>query len=94
MATRVLSSNEAKAAITTIKGLMAEGMAEHIKQLTAQGELLSDPNVWDGTRAEDFRSNTWPTAKTALNAAATQIAALSATIEGINNDIMTAGGNA
>jgi uncharacterized protein YukE len=94
MATRVLSSDQGRASITRVQGILNNGLAEQIQALRAEGETLSDPNVWDGTLAEDFRGNTWPAASQTLHAASESLEALQARIQGINNDIMAAGGNA
>ncbi len=93
MATRVLSSEQGKTSITRMTALLNEGLAEQIKALQTEGTTLSDPNVWDGQKAEDFRSNTWPSASTSLNACAEALVTLSNTVKAINQDIMSAGGN-
>jgi uncharacterized protein YukE len=94
MATRVLSSDQGKASITRMQAILSNGLAEQIRALRAEGEVLSDPNVWDGTLAEDFRSNTWPGAAEGLNACAQALETLRTRIQSINQDIMAAGGNA
>ncbi len=93
MAARVLSSDQGKSSITRMQGILSNGLAEQIRALRAEGEQLSDPNVWDGTLAEDFRSNTWPGASQSLNACAQALEALRNRIQGVNQDIMAAGGN-
>jgi uncharacterized protein YukE len=93
MATRVLSSEQGKASITRMQAILANGLAEQIRALRAEGEVLSDPNVWDGALAEDFRGNTWPTAAETLQACSQALEELRARIQGINQDIMAAGGN-
>jgi uncharacterized protein YukE len=94
MATRVLSSEQGKASITRMQAILSNGLAEQIRALRAEGEVLSDANVWDGTLAEDFRSNTWPQAASGLTACTEALEALRARVQGINADIMAAGGNA
>ncbi len=94
MASRVLSSEQGKTSITRMQAILSNGLTEQIRSLRAEGEILSDPNVWDGTLAEDFRSNTWPQAANGLAACADALEALRARIQGINSDIMAAGGNA
>ena len=93
MAMRVLSSDQGRASITRLQAILNNGIAEQIKALRSEGEVLSDPNVWDGQLAEDFRSNTWPGAAQSLQAAVESLEALRGRVLGINNDIMAAGGN-
>jgi hypothetical protein len=94
MATRVLSSEAGKASITRVNGILNNGLEAQIQSLRTEGETLSDPNVWDGSLAENFRTNDWPAASLALKNCAETLAALHAKIQGINTDIMAAGGNA
>jgi uncharacterized protein YukE len=93
MATRVLSSEQGKASITRMQGILANGLTEQIRALRAEGEVLSDPNVWDGSLAEEFRGSTWPSAAEALQACSQSLEELRSRIQGINQDIMAAGGN-
>ena len=94
MSVRVLSSDQGKASITKLQAIVNGGLAEQITALKTEGQILSDPNVWDGTLAEDFRSNTWPGAASALDQTAEALEELRARVQGINTDIMSAGGNA
>ena len=93
MSVRVLSTDQGKAAITRLQSIVNGGLAEQIQALKAEGQTLSDPGVWDGLLAEDFRSNTWPSTATALDQTAEALEELRNRIQGINTDIMTAGGN-
>jgi uncharacterized protein YukE len=94
MSVRVLSTDEGKAAIGRVQTILGGGLAEQIAGLRAQGSILSDPNIWDGLLAEEFRSETWPAASTALQQTAEALDQLRAGIQAINTDIMSAGGNA
>jgi hypothetical protein len=93
MATRVLSSDQGRTSITRLQAILNNGITEQISALKAEGEVLSDPNVWDGQLAEEFRSSTWPEASRALQAVVESLESLRARAQGINNDIMAAGGN-
>ena len=93
MATRVLSSDQGRTSITRMQAILNNGITEQISALRSEGEVLSDPNVWDGQLAEEFRSSTWPGAAQALQGAVESLEALRARVQGINNDIMAAGGN-
>ncbi len=65
MSVRVLSSDTGRAAIQRIQAILGGGLADQIAALRAEGQTLSDPSVWDGLRAEEFRTSTWPSASAA-----------------------------
>lgn len=45
MAGRVLSSQQAKGAITQIQNILSAGFTDQLTALNHQGQILSDPNV-------------------------------------------------
>jgi len=90
--TRVLATEEAKTAITQMQNIINGGLTEHIKNLDTQGQRLSDPHVWDGKLANDFRSQ-WPETNQVLQNVLQKLEELRSHIHSINQDIMTAGGN-
>ena len=69
MADRVLSTEEAKSAIRDIQRIINGGLTEQLQALDVNGKTLSDPNKWDGPLAHQFRSDTWPQTKSALEKA-------------------------
>ncbi|MGH3566617.1 MAG: WXG100 family type VII secretion target [Pseudonocardia sp.] len=89
---RVLSSEEARTAITQMQNIINGGLTEQIRSLDTQGQRLSDPNVWDGKLATDFRSQ-WPETKRALDKVSQELEELRSKVQSINTDIMSAGGN-
>jgi uncharacterized protein YukE len=91
--TRVLSTDEAKTTITQMRALLDGGLETTLQQLKAQGTTLSDPNVWDGTKAVEFRGY-WQDTATKLDALKAALTDLHTKITAINADIMSAGGNA
>ena len=91
---RVLSTPEAKSAIKSIEGIINGGLTEQISQLNSQGQKLSDPNVWDGNLAVQFRGTTWPETKSALDKAKQELDELKIQLDKISQNIMSAGGNA
>ena len=91
---RVLSTEEAKTAIRQIQSIINGGFTDQITQLDTQGRVLSDPNVWDGPLAANFRSATWPETKAALDSAKEQLEQLRTQLDKISQDIFTAGGGA
>lgn len=93
MSIRVLSTEQGKTSITRISSILNGGLADQVRALKSEGQTLSDPNIWDGILAEDFRTNTWPSAATTLDAVAASLEELQQSIAAINGDIMMAGGN-
>lgn len=91
---RVLSTEEAKQAIRQIQSIINSGLTEQIESLNGQGQILSQPNTWDGPLAEQFRNSTWPETKSALDRAKQELEELSQQLERISTDIFTAGGGA
>ena len=94
MATRVLATEEARQAITQIETILNNGLAQTIGQLKTQGGNLSEPNIWDGGLAVEFRSNIWPQCSSALDNAQRQLQELQTKLQQIHGNIMAAGGNA
>jgi hypothetical protein len=86
---RVLSTEQAK---TAIQAIINGGFTDQISQLEAQGRVLSDPNVWDGPLASQFRGSTWPETKAALDKARTELEQLRGQLNQISSNIFTAGG--
>ena len=91
---RVLSTDQAKTAITQIQAIISAGLTEQISKLDAQGKILSDPNVWDGQLAQTFRGDTWPQTRSALEKAKSELDQLRDQLQRIAQNIMQAGGNA
>lgn len=92
MSDRVLSTAEGKAAITRMQQIINGGLVEQIQRLNAEGEKLSQPNIWDGRLAQEFRGN-WPATHKALQEAQRQLEELRTKVQKINENIMQAGGN-
>ncbi|KWZ72655.1 MAG: hypothetical protein E6700_06635 [Winkia neuii] len=94
MAARVLSTEQAKSAISQLQSIINGGFTDQISQLDAQGKILSDPNVWDGPLAQRFRDQTWPETRQALDKARAELEELRGQLDQISQNIMTAGGGA
>jgi uncharacterized protein YukE len=67
-------------------------LMEQIDALNQQGQTLSDPDVWDGRLASQFRSD-WPQMHKSLLQTKEAVEQLRANAKQINDDIMRAGGN-
>lgn len=89
---RVLSTEQAKSAISQIQNIVNGGLTDQISQLDVQGRILSDPNVWDGPLAVRFRDQTWPETKAALDKAKMELEELRQQLQTISTNIFTAGG--
>jgi uncharacterized protein YukE len=94
MPTRVLATEEARSTITQIKSILDGGLQQNIQTLNRLGTTLSDPNVWDGTLAESFRSQIWPECKSSLDNSLRELNELHQKLQQISQNIMQAGGNA
>ena len=92
MADRVLSTGEARQAITKMQQIINGPLLDQITQLNNQGQILSNPNVWDGRLASQFRSD-WPEVNATLIKAKNALEELRTSVQKINENIMTAGGN-
>ena len=78
---RVLSTEQAKAAIGQVQSIINGGFTDQISALDAQGRVLSDPNIWDGPLAAQFRGSTWPETKAALDKAKEELEQLRGDID-------------
>lgn len=92
MADRVLSTATAKQSITKMQQIINSGLLDQIEKLNREGQILSDPNVWDGRLAAEFRNN-WPQTYNTLKKAQQELEQLRQNVHKINQNIMTAGGN-
>jgi hypothetical protein len=92
MAQRVLATQEAVQAIQKMQQIIAGGLTDQVKQLDAQGRTLSDSNVWDGPKANEFRSQLWPQVNSTLQKTVTELTELRTKLDAIQRDILAAGG--
>jgi uncharacterized protein YukE len=92
MADRVVSTGTAREAIKRMQAIINGGLVQQINELNAQGRTLSEPNVWDGRLAAEFRA-TWPETNRKLTSMKEALEDLRRQIERINQNIMQAGGN-
>lgn len=93
MTTRVLSSDQAATTIQQMQSLLNSDLTSTLKTLISQGNILSDPSVWDGQHAANFRGH-WPTTSQQLNTTLANLQELQRTLQNIHTNIFTAGGNA
>ncbi len=91
--TRVLSTEAARTSIEKMRAIINNGLVEQVNQLAAEGRNLSQPEVWDGTLAAQFRGD-WEVTEAALRNTNAELERLRDAVERINTNIMMAGGNA
>jgi uncharacterized protein YukE len=91
MSQRVLSTEQARAAVVQMQSLLGE-LDQTINKLKQQGGILSDANNWDGQLANKFRNEVWPQCQSALTNTAKSLGVLQGDVRKINDDIMAAGG--
>lgn len=90
---RVLATPEARSAVQQLKAIVTGDLTSTISNLERQGDILNDPNQWDGTLAGQFRG-TWTQHKADIRRIQTALQELQAQVDRITTEIMTAGGNA
>ena len=90
--TRVLSTEAARSSVHTMASIINGDLAEQIRRLDQEGTHLSQPDVWDGSLAAQFRGS-WPATSRSLQTVRSELDQLRQRVERINADIMAAGGN-
>ncbi|MEI7772498.1 MAG: WXG100 family type VII secretion target [Chloroflexales bacterium] len=89
---RVLSTGTARQAITRFQSIVNGPLLEQINELHGQGQILSEPNNWDGQLASQFRSY-WSDTHGKLLQIQRALEELRQQVSQINQNIMQAGGN-
>lgn len=89
---RVLSTDAAKSAISQVQSIVTGGLSGEINKLDSQGKILSQPDIWDGPLAQQFRDSTWPQVKSSLDKTQQELEQLREQLHKITTEIMTAGG--
>ena len=92
MPARVLATEQAKTSIQQVQAIINGGLADEIAKLDQQGRTLSEPDVWDGPLAQQFRDQIWPETKAALDKAKQELDELRDQLDRISTNIMQAGG--
>lgn len=89
---RVLSSDEANASIARFASILNGGLTDEISRLESEGRVLSQPEVWDGPTAANFRS-IWADTSRNLNAVLGNLEQLRNHVQVTNTNIHSAGGS-
>jgi hypothetical protein len=90
----VLTSAQAQDACTQFKTIVNGDLEGQIIALGKQGEILSQPDVWDGPYAQDFRGNIWPAAQKTLRDLKGELDQMQLSLEHISKEIFRSGGAA
>lgn len=88
----VKSTQEAIDAIQRMMNAINGGLTDAISQFKTDGEIVNDPDKYEGTAAAGFRSE-WPGVKTALDTTITKLNELADNVMAVNSNIQEAGGN-
>jgi uncharacterized protein YukE len=88
----VKSTQAAVDAIQRMLNQINTGLTETISQFKADGEIVNDPNNYEGPAAAGFRAE-WPNVKSTLDTTITRLNELADNIRSVNANIQTAGGN-
>ncbi|HVM00796.1 MAG TPA: WXG100 family type VII secretion target [Egibacteraceae bacterium] len=91
MAVTVKSTPQALQAIQQMQTTINSGIQDQLNQLRAQGDVLSDPNNWDGPLAKQFQAS-WPETHSRLVQMKEDLEQLRVQVQRINDNIMAAGG--
>jgi uncharacterized protein YukE len=92
MSDRVLSTQAALDAARQLQQVINGPLADQIELLNRQGQVLCDPNLWDGNQARLFRQE-WPQHLQNLRRTQESLNQLRATVERAIQNIMLAGGD-
>lgn len=65
---------------------------DQINQMNTEGQTLSEPDVWDGPLAEQFRGDIWPKVHSSLLKAQQELEDLRSQLQQISQNIFSAGG--
>ena len=93
MSDRVLTTATARDAITAFQAIVTGPLLDQITQLHNKGQVLSQPENWDGRLATEFRAP-WIETLQRLLGVKQNLEDLRTQIQQINQNIMQAGGNA
>ena len=92
MSMRVLASPEAIEQAQAMRRVIEQGLVDQLGALNQAASRLSDPNVWDGPHALQFRRS-WSEVAPRLEQARVDLADLRNRIDAICGEILVAGGS-
>ncbi len=92
MSDRVLSTATARETIVAFQAIITGPLLDQLNQLNSKGQILSQPDNWDGRLATEFRTY-WADTHQKLMSIQQALEELRRQIQQINQNIMQAGGN-
>lgn len=92
MSMRVLAGPEAVESANRMRQTIEAGLDAELSSLEAAATRLSDPNVWDGPHAVQFRE-VWRDMSPRLRRAQTDLAELRNWVQTVADSILVAGGS-
>lgn len=90
---QVLSTDQAATTIQQMQSLLSGDLTTNLQTLINLGNTLSEPTVWDGQLAVQFRGS-WPGTSRQLQATLADLGQLAQQLMTIHTNIFVAGGNA
>ena len=93
MSQRVLASQEATEKADVMRRVIEQGLVEQLSTLNQAATRLSDPNVWDGPHAVQFRG-LWADVAPRLRQAQGDLVQLRTWAQNVADSILAAGGSA
>lgn len=91
MTQRTVTTPEAHQTAKQMHDLIQGELQGTVTKLTHQGQVLSDPNNWDGGLAKQFKGDVWPSVQTALKTMLKELDTLQLAIKTVNENIAKAG---
>ncbi len=88
MSDRVLVSGQAEASVRKMQSITEGPLMEQISALAREADTLSQPDVWDGRSAAQFRGE-WPDIHNKLNQVKEAVSQLRQAAQNVQDDIRT-----
>jgi len=88
---RTVSTPAAEQAVAQMTAILNGNLSADLDRLRSQAQTLSDPDVWDGRAAQEFRGPVWSASNAALVELQAQLDELRSKVDVITRDIMQAG---
>ena len=92
MTMRVLAGPEAIEQANRMRATIESGLDQQLRDLEQAAGRLSDPNVWDGPHAQQFRGM-WTDIAPRLRQAQADLAQLRQWVQSVAGSILAAGGS-
>ncbi|MBO0684968.1 MAG: hypothetical protein J2P45_17595 [Candidatus Dormibacteraeota bacterium] len=88
---RVLATPAALEAARQLHSLLAGPIRNDLQAVVSRGQVLADPNQWEGREAQQFRTQAWPQASASMRQLLPAIEQLQSQAEQVVANIMQAG---